>query len=108
MIDGAGGLAAIALRGFVLLGILAAIGGWSFARVVLPRATGPAVEPYRASLVRVSAHFAMAGAALIALLIVPRAVVQALAVAAPGQPTGSAMVSVLQSGWGIALVVQGA
>ena len=100
-------LAATALRGITLLGVLAALGGWVFTRLVIPRAAGQAVESSRASLARVAESIALAGAALVALLIVPRAVVQALDVAAPGTPLGTAVLALLKSGWGIALLTQG-
>lgn len=107
MIESAGGLYAIALRGAALFGTIMVVGGWAFAQFVVARASGPAVEPYRASLVLFSNRLAMAGAALIAALMAPRAIVQAFASATtPADPTGSLVVAVLQSPWGIALVLQ--
>ncbi len=107
MTDGAGGFAAVALRAAALLGILGALGGWTVARIVVPRAGGAAIEPYRVSLAQVGAQVAVAGAALIALLLVPRAVVQALGAAAPDQPAAAALLALLRSPWGVALLVQG-
>lgn len=106
MIESAGGIAAIALRGAALFGTIAVIGGWAFAQFVVARAPGPAVDPYRASLAAFSNHLAMAGAALIAALLVPRAIVQALVSATPADPTGPPLLAVLRSPWGIALILQ--
>lgn len=106
MIESAGGLYAIALRGAALFGTIMVVGGWAFAQFVVARASGPAVEPYRASLVLFSNRLAMAGAALIAALMAPRAIVQAFASATPADPTLPLVLAVLQSPWGIALVLQ--
>jgi putative copper export protein len=106
MIESAGGFFAIALRGAALLGTIAAIGGWAFAQFVVARAPGPAVDPYRASLTHFSNRLAMAGAALLAALMLPRALVQALASATSAEPTGLLVLEVLRSPWGIALVLQ--
>ncbi|MBA4072885.1 MAG: hypothetical protein C0497_13755 [Gemmatimonas sp.] len=106
MIESAGGLFAIALRGASLLGTIAVIGGWVFSQFVVVRAAGPAVEPYRGSLAQFGNRLAMAGAALIAALMLPRALVQALAPATPTGPTGPLVLAVLQSAWGIALMLQ--
>ena len=107
MIEDAGGLAAILLRGASLLGILAVLGGWSLVRLVLPRATGLAGGPYRTSLGQASAHVARAGAALVALLVVPRGMVEALGITQADAPSARAVATMLGSGWGVALVVQG-
>jgi putative copper resistance protein D len=96
------------MRATALFGLLAVIGGWAFTRLVVTRTSGVAVEPFRASLTQLSQHLVMAGAALIATLAVPRAVMEALEQGHPGQPTGAMVVAVLQSGWGIALIVQAA
>lgn len=106
MIESAGGLYAIALRGAALFGTIMVVGGWAFAQFVVARASGPAVEPYRASLVLFSNRLAMAGAALIAALMAPRAIEQAFASATPADPTLPLVLAVLQSPWGIALVLQ--
>lgn len=106
MIESAGGFYAIALRGAALLGTLAVIGGWAFAQFVVARASGQTVEPYRASLANFSNRLAMAGAALLAALMVPRVLVQALASATPADPTGLLVLQVFRSPWGIALVLQ--
>ncbi len=104
MIESAGGLYAIALRGAALFGTLAIIGGWAFAQFVVARASGPTVDPYRASLANFSNRLAMAGAALLAALMVPRALVQASAT--PSDPIGVLVLQVFRSPWGIALVLQ--
>lgn len=106
MIESAGGFYAIALRGAALFGTIAVIGGWAFAQFVVARAPGLAMEPYRTSLALFSNRFAMAGAALIAALMVPRVIVQAFASATTADPTGSLVLEVLRSPWGIALVLQ--
>lgn len=106
MIESAGGYYAIVLRGAALFGTIAVIGGWAFAQFVVARASGQAVEPHRASLALLSNRLAMAGAALIAALMVPRAIVQAFASAMPADPTGSLVLEVLRSPWGIALLLQ--
>lgn len=106
VIENAGGFYAIALRGAALFGTIVVIGGWAFTRFVVGRASGPAVDPYRASLTQFSNRLAMAGAALLAALMVPRAIVQALASATPADPTGPLVSAVVQSPWGIALVLQ--
>lgn len=104
MIESAGGLYAIALRGVALFGTLAIIGGWAFAQFVVARASGPTVDPYRASLANFSNRLAMAGAALLAALMVPRALVQASAT--PSDAIGVLVLQVFRSPWGIALVLQ--
>ncbi len=106
VIENAGGFYAIAARGAALFGTLAIVGGWAFAQFVVARASGAAVEPYRASLAQFSSRLAMAGAALIAALMVPRAIVQAFAAATPADPTGPLVLAVLRSPWGIALMLQ--
>src|SRR5512133_2470279 len=106
VIESAGGFYAIALRGAALFGTIAVLGGWAFARFVVARAAGPAMDPYRALLAQFSNRLAMAGAALIAALMLPRAVVQAFAAASPADPTGPLVLAVLRSPWGIALVLQ--
>lgn len=106
MIESAGGFYAMALRGAALFGTIAVIGGWVFAQFVVVRAPGPAVDPYRASLAQFSTRLAMAGAALLAALMVPRAVVEALASATPADPTGLRVLQAFRSPWGIALVLQ--
>lgn len=106
MIESAGGFYAITLRGAALLGTIAVIGGWAFAQFVVARASGQAVEPYRASLANFSNRLAMAGAALLAALMVPRALVEALASATPADPTGLLVLQVVRSPWGITLVLQ--
>jgi len=106
VIESAGGFYAIALRGAALFGTLAVIGGWAFARIVVAHAAGPTMDAYRASLAQFSNRVAMAGAALIAALMAPRAVVQAFASATPTDPTGPLVLAVLRSPWGTALVLQ--
>ncbi len=106
VIDSAGGFFAIALRGAALFGTIAVIGGWAFAQLVVARASGAAVQSYRASLAQFSNRLAMAGAALMAALMVPRAIGQAFAAAAPADPTVPLVLAVLRSPWGIALVFQ--
>jgi putative copper export protein len=106
MIESAGGLFAIALRGAALFGTITVIGGWAFARFVVARVSGPAVDPYRASLAQFSNRLAMAGAALVAALMAPRAIGQAFAAASSADPTGPLVLAVLKSPWGIALVLQ--
>ncbi len=106
MVDSVGGLTAVALRFAVLLGTLGVIGGWVFARFVVARASGTLVEQYRTDLTRVSNAVTLAGASLIAALVVPRAVVQAHSLADPGDSLGPLVVAVLQSRWGLALLAQ--
>jgi len=106
MIESAGGFVAIVLRGAALFGTIAVIGGWVVAQFVVARATGSAVAPHRASLAQFSNRLAMAGAALLAALLVPRAIVQAFAEATPADASGALVLAVLQSPWGVALMLQ--
>lgn len=106
MIDSAGGLFSIVLRGAALFGTIMVIGGWACARFVVARASGPSMDGYRASLAQFSNRLAMAGAALIAALMAPRAIVQAFASATTADPSGPLVLALLQSPWGIALMLQ--
>jgi putative copper resistance protein D len=108
MIDGAGGPLAIALRFGVLTATTLAIGGWLFARVVVPRAAGPSIDPRRAALAQAGIMLAMLGAAAVAMLAVPRVVAQARGLVLDGEPVGPMVLSVLRSTWGTALIAQAA
>jgi len=96
----------VALRFLVLAATTGALGAWIFARFVVPGAASDAAVARRPRLVRMSGRVAMACAALIVLLAVPRLMAQAQALSDPGDPVAAMMLSVLRTHWGWALVVQ--
>jgi putative copper export protein len=108
VIAGAGGLMMVVLRFLVLTATTGAIGAWIFARFVVPGATGDAAAALGPSLMRMSGRVAMACAAVIVLLAVPRLMTQAQSLSDPGDPLAGMMLAVLGTRWGLALVVQAA
>ncbi len=107
MIDAAGGPFAIVLRFIALTAATGTLGAWVFARLVVARMPSDTDGPHREQLQGLAVRVAVWSAAVLAVVAIPRLIVQAAALPTPDGSLTWAALTTLRSSWGRALVVQG-